>query len=359
VKIREADAVELVETTPLERLAELNTEVVYTHVEFLGRELPGPMDLYQRWERQQWSATAIDFSVDREQWAAIHPAVREQLEGTFAGFFFGEQAVTDTLSPLIMGAPDEENRLFLATQVVDEARHSYLFARLYHDVLGVPGGLRDALAHLGEIRGSEGGYGRIFDPQDGELVTLTDAVRLDPGDYGKWVQAITLYHLMVEGLLALPSQRRVLRLLRANDLLPGFRAGFTAVTRDESRHVSYGIWALRQAVRSGHEGDVRAVVDRTLRSCMRVFANPEVKLPDPRVLPPSSRLDPREQWAFAVDSITRRLRSAAVSPDYVQDVDRRAWAVVREGVERYEQIQRTEHPVRAWEREEVQAAAAS
>ncbi len=358
MQMKETDAVRLVETTPLEALADLHTDVVYTHVEFLGRELPGPVDLYQRWERQQWSATAIDFSVDREQWQAIHPAVREQLETTFGGFFYGEQAVTDTLSPLVMGAPDEENRLFLSTQVVDEARHSYFFARLYHDVLGVPGGLLDALAHLGDMRGGQDGYGRIFDPDDGDLVTLTEAVRADPRDYGRWVQGVTVYHLMVEGLLALPSQRRVLRLLRAGNLLPGFRAGFTAVTRDESRHVSYGIWALRQAVRAGHEHDIRSVVDRTLGHCMGVFANPEVQLPDPRTLPAGARLNPREQWAFAVDSVVRRLRSAGVGPEYVADVDRRAWGFIRGAVEQYERLHGQEHPVRAWERGEVQAASA-
>ena len=355
--MKEADAVELVETTPLARLAELNTDVVYTHVDFLGRELPGPVDLYQRWERQQWSATEIDFGVDRQQWNAIHPRVREQLEGTFSGFFFGEQAVTDTLSPLLMGAPDEENRLFLSTQVVDEARHSYFFARVYNEVLGVPGGLHGALAHVSEMRQATGGYGRIFDPTDGELVTMTEAVRQAPADYAKWVRGITLYHLMIEALLALPGQRRVLRLLRANDLLPGFRAGFTAVTRDESRHVSYGIWALRQAVRKGHEADIRDTVDRTMRNCFGVYANPEVKLPDPRALPPTARLDPREQWQFSVDSLTKRLRSAAVDPEYVADVDRRAWELIWTSVGRYEEVHGEDHPVRAWERGEVQAAA--
>jgi len=257
-----------------------------------------------------------------------------------------------------MGAPDEEHRLFLSTQVVDEARHSYFFARVYHDVLGVPGGLRGALSHVGELVGDGSGYSRIFDPRDGELVTLTEAVRLDPGSYSKWVQGIAIYHLMVEGLLALPSQRRVLRILRAGNLLPGFRAGFTAVTRDESRHVSYGIWALRQAIRAGHEEDVRTVVDRALPHCMGVFANPEVKLPDPRTLPAGSRLDPREQWAFAVDSVVKRLRTSGASPEYVADVDRRAWGVVRGAIERYEEIHGVEHPVRAWERGEVQAASA-
>src|SRR2546429_6345378 len=153
VQMKETEAVELVEPTPLEGLAALQTDVVYTHVDFLGRELPGPVDLYQRWERQQWSASAIDFSADREQWQSLPASVRDQLEGTFGGFFYGEQAVTDTLSPLLMGAPDEEHRLFLSTQVVDEARHSYFFARVYHDVLGVPGGLRGALSHVGELVG--------------------------------------------------------------------------------------------------------------------------------------------------------------------------------------------------------------
>src|ERR1041385_295232 len=318
--MKEVDAVALVEKTPLAGLAALHTDVVYTHVEFLGRELPGPIDLYQRWERQQWSATEIDFTNDRRQWDGLHPGIRDQLEGTFGGFFYGEQAVTETLSPLVMGAPDEENRLFLTTQVVDEARHSYFFARFYHDVLGVAGGIREALAHVSEVRQAGGGYGRIFDPDGGELVTLTDAVRRDPGDYGTWVRAVTLYHLMIEALLALPGQRRILRLLRANDLLPGFRAGFTAVTRDESRHVSYGVWALRQAVRGGHETDVRTVVDRVLGSAFGVYSNAEVELPDPLHLPATARLDPREQWTFSVEALTKRLRSAGLAPDYVADV---------------------------------------
>src|SRR2546430_12985758 len=66
--MKEVDAVELVEKTSLAGLADLHTDVVYTHVDFLGRELPGPIDLYQRWERQQWSATEIDFTNDRRQW---------------------------------------------------------------------------------------------------------------------------------------------------------------------------------------------------------------------------------------------------------------------------------------------------
>src|SRR2546430_14025851 len=67
VQMKETEAVELVETTPLEGLADLQTGAGYTHVDFLGRELPGPVALYPRWERQQGSASAIDFSAVRAQ----------------------------------------------------------------------------------------------------------------------------------------------------------------------------------------------------------------------------------------------------------------------------------------------------
>jgi len=153
-------------------------------------------------------------------------------------------------------------------------------------------------------------------------------VRVAPGDYGRWVQAVAVYHLMVEAVLALPGQRRLLRLCRANDILPGFRAGFTAVTRDESRHVSYGVWALRQAVRAGREAEIAGVVDRTLPYSIGIGGNLEVRLPRPADVPPTMRLDPREQWRFVVDSITRRLRTAEMDLGYVAGVEQRCWKLI-------------------------------
>ncbi|HXM56747.1 MAG TPA: hypothetical protein VOB72_15220, partial [Candidatus Dormibacteraeota bacterium] len=85
----EAEAVDLVERTPLAGLGGLNPDDVYAHVDYLGRELTGPVDLYQRWERQNWSATEIDFTVDRRQWEAMPTNAREQFEVSFIGFFYG------------------------------------------------------------------------------------------------------------------------------------------------------------------------------------------------------------------------------------------------------------------------------
>jgi ribonucleoside-diphosphate reductase beta chain len=359
--MQEQEAVEIVERSSLEALGALNPDVVYAHIDYLGRELPGPIDLYRRWERQQWSATGIDFRVDRMQWQAMPEVAHEELEGTFLAFFYGEQAVTDTLSPMVHAAPDEENRLFLSTQLVDEARHSYFFARFFNEVLGVGDGLRGALAHIDaqfrELTGDAGDYNRIFRPGTGELATVTEAVRARPDDYGLWVQSIATYHLMIEAMLALPGQRRVLRLTRINDILPGFRAGFTAVTRDESRHVSYGVWALREAVKAGREPEIRTIVDRNLAACLGVgIGDGENRLPHPTAIPPSMRLDPREEWSFTVDSLTKRLRTAALDPEYIADVDRRAWDQINGMVRRYEDIHGEEHPLRAWERGEVTAA---
>ncbi len=358
----EAETIRLVENARLEDLEQVSAEAVYSHVDFLNRELPGPIDLYRRWETQQWSATALDFARDRTQWAAMPRYLREQLEGTFAGFFYGEQAVTDTLSPLLIGAPDEDHRLFLATQLVDEARHSYFFSRLYNEVLGVPGGLRGALARVSPAAPSvevdtDAGYDSIFNPRRGALATMTDAVRLDPRNYHKWVEALTVYHLMVEGLLALTGQRRVLRLLRSVDLMPAFRAGFTAVTRDESRHVSYGVWAMRGAVERGEEGAIRDVVDGTLAPCMRVYADPTIDVPDPLQVPPAARVDPNDTWTFLVESLAKRLRTARVDPEYVRDVEERSWSLIWGEVAEWERLHHREHPGRLWQRGEVTADA--
>jgi ribonucleoside-diphosphate reductase beta chain len=342
------ETVELVERSNLSQLGNLDIDDVYVHIDTLLQELPGPLDLYQRWERQQWAAQSIDFTADRQHWKALGPYLQEQLELIFSGFFVGEQAVTDTLAPILIGAPTEEDRWFLSTQVVDEARHAYFFARFFSEVVHEGDAFGSVMSRAWRWTASDA-YDQVFGPT-GALVTSTEAVRLDPGDSGKWVRAVTTYHLMVEGILALVGQRLVLGLLRRMDLLPGFRAGFTAVTRDESRHVNYGIWALRRAVQEGFEDDVRAVVDATLRPSLRVYVNPQRLVVIPDDLPQGARIDPRNNWNFAVDSLTRRLRAAGVDPGYIEDTREGAWRVVHEAVAEYEANHGQEHPVREFER---------
>src|SRR6202011_1291425 len=87
------------------------------------------------WEHGNWRATDIDFSVDREQWQnTFDDFQRHAALWNYAMFFHGEDAVTNALSPYIDAAPREEQKYFLATQQVDEARHAVFFARFMREV---------------------------------------------------------------------------------------------------------------------------------------------------------------------------------------------------------------------------------
>jgi ribonucleoside-diphosphate reductase beta chain len=87
-------------------------------------------DLYTRWEKGNWRAMEYDFTQDREDWhGRFSDLQRRAALWNYALFFHGEDSVTDNLSPLIDAAPREEQKYFLATQQVDEARHAIFFKR--------------------------------------------------------------------------------------------------------------------------------------------------------------------------------------------------------------------------------------
>jgi len=97
-------------------------------------------DLYARWEKGNWSATEIDFSRDHEDWHnRLEEVQRRAALWNYALFFHGEDSVADNLSPYIDAAPREEQKYFLTTQQVDEARHAVFFARFMRDVANTGG----------------------------------------------------------------------------------------------------------------------------------------------------------------------------------------------------------------------------
>ena len=56
--------------------------------------------------------------------------------------------MADGLSPYIDAAPLEEQKYFLATQQVDEARHAVFFKRFMEEVVGIGGSTGEALAAI-------------------------------------------------------------------------------------------------------------------------------------------------------------------------------------------------------------------
>ena len=68
-----------------------------------------------------------------------------------SAFFIGEQRVTDELGPIMRAAPTEEMRIFLSTQIADEARHVRFFNRFYDEV-GVLEGADDLAERLARVQ---------------------------------------------------------------------------------------------------------------------------------------------------------------------------------------------------------------
>ena len=213
-------------------------------------------DLYARWERGNWSATEIDFTQDRYDWQ--HKFTPEQRRGAlwlYTLFFHGEDSVADNLSPYIEAAPLEEQKYFLATQQVDEARHAVFFHRFMHEVVGIgDGSLGDGLRTTeSELNW---GHRRTF----GRLDRIADELRADHSPR-MLAKAITMYHIVVEGTLAQPGQHIIETSLERLDLLPGFREGMRNVAIDEQRHIAFGVKLLADLYRDNPQETQDAIVD--------------------------------------------------------------------------------------------------
>ena len=213
-------------------------------------------DLYARWERGNWCATEIDFSQDRVHWEReFSPQQRRAALWLYALFFHGEDSVADNLSPYIDAAPLEEQKYFLATQQVDEARHAVFFHRFMHEVAGVgdgslSGGLQATLPQL------SWGHRKLF----AHLDHVAARLRRDRSPL-MLARAVTLYHVVVEGTLAQPGQHMIEASLQTLDLMPGFREGIRNVALDEQRHIAFGVRLLADLYEANPRETQDAIVD--------------------------------------------------------------------------------------------------
>jgi len=226
-------------------------------------------DLYRRWEEGNWKTSEIDFSEDRKSWGGLSDIQRKSALWTYSMFFYGEDRVTDTLSPYIQAAPTEEQAYFLTTQQVDEARHAIFFHRFFKEVIGAGESISSTLAYTLPQLGW--GYRGVFDRLD----RMADELRKDRSK-PKFAQAITLYHLIVEGTLAQPGQHFIEDFFTKEGTMPGFSAGMVNVSRDEQRHIGFGVKVLSELLAESEE--CKAAVIELLREVMpysvAVFAPP-------------------------------------------------------------------------------------
>src|SRR5271170_1620923 len=230
-------------------------------------------DLYARWERGNWSATELDFTEDARQWREdFTDFERQAAVWNYCLFFWGEDAVADNLSPYVDAAPLEEQKYFLTTQQVDEARHAVFFKRFMHEVCGIgDGSMSSGLQTIKPQLTS--GFRRIFDRLD----RMADELRADRSP-ANLAAAVTLYHIVIEASLAQPGQHFICSYLEERDQLPAFRQGMENIAADEQRHIGFGVKLLADLRREDPVGVPKAVA-RTLRQVTR-FTSQVLMPPD-------------------------------------------------------------------------------
>jgi hypothetical protein len=258
-------------------------------------------DLYQRWEEGNWKVSELDFSEDCNGWEGLSEIQRKSALWTYSMFFYGEDSVTDNLSPYIDAAPLEEQKYFLATQQVDEARHSVFFHRFFKEVIGAGDSIGATLASTHSQLGW--GYRNVFDRLD----RMGEELRKDRS-LPKFAQAIALYHMIVEAALAQPGQHFIEDYFNNAGTMPGFSEGMHNVSRDEQRHIGFGVKALADCFRQSEE--CKAAVVEILREVlpwsMSVFVPPNWDLEYTRCY----GFELEDIYAFGMRSVETKWKAA-------------------------------------------------
>jgi ribonucleoside-diphosphate reductase beta chain len=274
------DRVAIAQLAELKQLGDIPIDDV---LEIMDQEAPDYRALFYRWEGQQWEAGAIDFSEDRRQWVEdFTPELRERILWGLSSFYDGDEQATDMLVPFVDAMPSEEQQVFLTTQLADAGRHVVFFDRFFSDV--------------SEQRDDTTGKTLLHEI----LAEAADKIRREPGNPVTLTEGVVLYHIFMEGALAITGQRFLVNFVRERGLLPGFAQGLTAVARDEARHVLFGVRFLKEIV-TEDAGNANVIRDTLTRA---VSVGKTVLEPLP--------FDAQELTAFAMNSLTKRRKVIGV-----------------------------------------------
>src|SRR6202162_6443321 len=291
----------------LKELGDIRIDDVLAFIDRGIENMPSYMDLYRRWESQQWSVGDLDFTLDRQDRLKATDLEKKSTLWSHRLFFNGEERVTATLAPFVWAAPTPEIEIFLSTQMVEEAAHTVFFDRWCREVVGTDA--KNMKELLAEIRpDTNEGYNTLFYDR---LPSTAQRMATDPRDFDAFVEGVTIYHIIVEATIALTGQRferESMRELGSTDR--GFYRGFTAVARDESRHVNFGIKVLQEAVRENPER-FAPLIQKTLVDCLPLVAG-TLDPPDPRYITEFGHTE-SEILQFAFESLNKRLRAIGIN----------------------------------------------
>ncbi len=271
--------------------------------------------LYALWERQNWRAHELDFSTDREHWLVSPAESQRHTAFSIGSFYVGEERVTADLAPFLLAAPSGEVEAFLATQLVDEMRHAVFFDRWANEVMGLESG--SFRARLQEIEDRMLGPWRFL--FDDSLRDIADRIKARPDDLELFVEGIVTYHMVTEGVLAMPGQRIMIEYTEEHELYPGFNEGFRLVEQDEHRHIAFGVRFLKDVCEERPQMK-RVVLNRLtelLPKAAEVFCPPEADDPSDFF---SYGHHSSQIYGFAYQALKRRMAAIGIEIPAPEDL---------------------------------------
>jgi ribonucleotide reductase beta subunit family protein with ferritin-like domain len=220
--------------------------------------------LYAHWERNQWSALALDLETDRQSFLAMSEDDRAGMIWIFAHRFHAEFNVARLLAPFLMVAPSYEVQLLLSTQIADEHKHLQAVLRIYEEVFGVEGGI-EAVREVAD-RNMDMVAERLYERLEHYVG------RLGPGSTeDEFLAAVVVYHLLAEGVIARTAQNLATTQYEKHSF-PGLAEGQRLVARDEARHIGIGVSYVRQCMERDPEG-TSAVISGILKDLLALWSD--------------------------------------------------------------------------------------
>ena len=205
--------------------------------------------------RLQWDAAAIDLTQDTRDWPELEPERHGRLSSLLSGFCVAEDAVAEQLAPFggavaktSMASDQALTTWVFFLQRRDEQRHKELFDRIGAEVLGLPGETAEQRRAAAREQAPPG----VLDLFENQLPTL--AAELADGRAGL-VDGVSLYHMILEGIVLSSGQRALLEDLEGDDALAGVREGVEHVELDERWHVGFGLRCLIETHPSAQQLD--------------------------------------------------------------------------------------------------------
>ena len=310
----------LIGGAPLKSMDTLYIDDVLAVVDRGLERLPSYLDLYRKSVKQAWNPDEIDFTHDKEEWDFLSPETKKRRVWSNRLFFDGEERVASLLAPFVWAAPNKEVEAFAASQLADEVRHTVFFDRFWREVVGTQAETLDELVkEIGIGAEENAAYDHVFYRW---LPALAQRLASHPKDLDTAVTFVTVYHLVVEGAMFLTGMRYQLEGARRWDRTWGYYQGFTAATRDESRHVLFGVKYLQDMVRQD-PARFAPIIQNTIRESlpliektmkppkgdMSFYGGQHLGVAWPGYTPASMR---EEMIEYSKDTLARRLHAVGI-----------------------------------------------